>query len=100
MKNPKKPKKTQKKPKKPNKTQKNPLGWAFLKKPGFFPTLMQEYHICNRYEYYCQTCSHLHIIYRVSSMQIYWQFIKRGCKFDNTVNLVFNEVNKNSKISN
>ena len=38
----KKPKKTQKnpkKPKKPKKTQKNPLGWAFLKKPGFFPTL-------------------------------------------------------------
>ncbi len=31
-KNPKKPKKTQK-------TQKNPLGWVFLKKPGFFPTL-------------------------------------------------------------
>jgi hypothetical protein len=22
--------------KKPKKTQKNPLGWAFLKKPGFF----------------------------------------------------------------
>ena len=39
----KKPKKTQKnpkKPKKPKKTQKNPLGWAFLKKPGFFPTLI------------------------------------------------------------
>jgi hypothetical protein len=38
----KKPKKTQKNPKnpkKPKKTQKNPLGWVFLKKPGFFPTL-------------------------------------------------------------
>jgi hypothetical protein len=39
----KKPKKTQKNPKnpkKPKKTQKNPLGWVFLKKPGFFPTLL------------------------------------------------------------
>jgi hypothetical protein len=39
----KKPKKTQKNPKnpkKPKKTQKNPLGWVFLKKPGFFPTLI------------------------------------------------------------
>jgi hypothetical protein len=36
QKNPKKPKKN---PKKPKKTQKNPLGWVFLKKPGFFPTL-------------------------------------------------------------
>jgi len=38
----KKPKKNQKNPKKPkktNKTQKNPLGWVFLKNPGFFPTL-------------------------------------------------------------
>jgi hypothetical protein len=35
-KKPKKPKKTQKNPKKPKK---NPLGWVFLKKPGFFPTL-------------------------------------------------------------
>jgi hypothetical protein len=35
QKNPKKPKK----PKKTQKTQKNPLGWVFLKKPGFFPTL-------------------------------------------------------------
>ena len=43
MKNPKKPKKTQKKPKK---TQKNPLGWVFLKKPGFFPTLTLT--ICTR----------------------------------------------------
>ena len=33
------PKKTQKNPKKPKKPQKNPLGWVFLKKPGFFPTL-------------------------------------------------------------
>jgi hypothetical protein len=32
--------KTQKKPKKPKKKQKNPLGWVFLKKPGFFPTLI------------------------------------------------------------
>jgi hypothetical protein len=39
QKNPKKPKKTQKKPKKPKKTKKKPLGWVFLKKPGFFPTL-------------------------------------------------------------
>ena len=42
QKNPKKPKKTQKNPKNPKKTkktQKNPLGWIFLKKPGFFPTL-------------------------------------------------------------
>ncbi len=39
QKNPKKPKKTQKTQKKPKKTQKNPLGWVFLKKPGFFPTL-------------------------------------------------------------
>jgi hypothetical protein len=31
--------KNPKKPKKPKKTQKNPLGWVFLKKPGFFPTL-------------------------------------------------------------
>ena len=40
-KNPKKPKKNpKKKPQKnPKKTQKNPLGWVFLKKPGFFPTL-------------------------------------------------------------
>ncbi len=35
QKNPKKPKKTQK----TQKTQKTPLGWVFLKKPGFFPTL-------------------------------------------------------------
>ncbi len=44
QKNPKKPKetqKTQKNPKKPKKTQKNPLGWVFLKKPGFFPTLIR-----------------------------------------------------------
>jgi len=40
QKNPKKPKKNPKKPKKPKKTQKNPLGWVFLKKPGFFPTLL------------------------------------------------------------
>ncbi len=39
QKNPKNPKKT-KKPKKKQKTQKNPLGWVFLKKPGFFPTLV------------------------------------------------------------
>jgi hypothetical protein len=39
QKNPKKPKKTQKTQKKPKKTQKNRLGWVFLKKPGFFPTL-------------------------------------------------------------
>ncbi len=40
--NPKKPKKTQKNPKNPKTTknnQKNPLGWVFLKKTGFFPTL-------------------------------------------------------------
>jgi hypothetical protein len=37
QKNPKNPKK----PKKPKKTQKNPLGWVFLKKPGFFPTLIE-----------------------------------------------------------
>jgi hypothetical protein len=37
QKNPKKPKKPKKKQKK---TQKNPLGWVFLKKPGFFPTLV------------------------------------------------------------
>ena len=42
----KKPKKTQKNPKNPKKqkktqkTQKNPLDWVFLKKPGFFPTLI------------------------------------------------------------
>jgi hypothetical protein len=36
QKNPKKPKKNQKTP--PQK--KNPLGWVFLKKPGFFPTLV------------------------------------------------------------
>ncbi len=36
----KKPKKIQK-TQKPKKTQKNPLGWVFLKKPGFFPTLGQ-----------------------------------------------------------
>ncbi len=34
QKNPKKPKK------KTKKNQKNPLGWVFLKKPGFFPTLI------------------------------------------------------------
>jgi hypothetical protein len=28
--------KNPKKPKKPKKTQKNPLGWVFLKNPGFF----------------------------------------------------------------
>jgi hypothetical protein len=39
QKNPKKPKKTQKTQKKPKKTKKKPLGWVFLKKPGFFPTL-------------------------------------------------------------
>jgi hypothetical protein len=33
--------KNPKKPKKPKKTQKNPLGWFFLKKPGFFPTLVK-----------------------------------------------------------
>jgi hypothetical protein len=38
QKNPEKPKK----PKKTQKNQKNPLGWVFLKKPGFFPTLNQE----------------------------------------------------------
>ncbi len=39
---PKKTKKKTKKPKKkPKKTQKNPLGWVFLKKPGFFPTLQR-----------------------------------------------------------
>jgi hypothetical protein len=32
------PKKTKKNPKNP---QKNPLGWFFLKKPGFFPTLIK-----------------------------------------------------------
>ncbi len=40
----KKTQKTPKKPKKPKKTQKNqknPLGWVFLKKPGFFPTLCE-----------------------------------------------------------
>ncbi len=37
----KKTKKTQKNQKKTKKTQKNPLGWAFLKKPRFFPTLIQ-----------------------------------------------------------
>jgi hypothetical protein len=47
----KKPKKTQKKTKKPKKTQKtqkNPLGWVFLKKNGFFPTLPSAscYHMC------------------------------------------------------
>jgi hypothetical protein len=36
QKNPKK----SKKPKKTKKNQKNPLGWVFLKKPGFFPTLV------------------------------------------------------------
>jgi hypothetical protein len=36
----KKTQKKPKKPKKPKKTQKNPLGWVFLKKPGFFPTLV------------------------------------------------------------
>ena len=40
QKNPKKPKKNPKNPKKPKKTQKNPLGWVFLKKTGFFPTLV------------------------------------------------------------
>jgi hypothetical protein len=47
----KKPKKTQKKtknPKKPKKTQKNPLGWVFLKKPGFFPTLLTIVHSCKK----------------------------------------------------
>jgi hypothetical protein len=47
QKNPKKPKKTQKNPKnpkKPKKTQKTPLGWVFLKKPGFFPTLKGYYY--------------------------------------------------------
>jgi hypothetical protein len=34
-------KKTQK-TQKIQKTQKNPLGWFFLKKPGFFPTLQAE----------------------------------------------------------
>jgi hypothetical protein len=38
-KKPKKTKKKQKKTKKNKKKQKNPLGWVFLKKPGFFPTL-------------------------------------------------------------
>jgi hypothetical protein len=33
--------KNPKNPKKPKKPQKNPLGWVFLKKPGFFPTLMR-----------------------------------------------------------
>jgi hypothetical protein len=41
QKNPKKTKKTQKTQKKPKKTPKNPLGWVFLKKTGFFPTLGQ-----------------------------------------------------------
>ena len=40
-KKPNKPKKPKKKPKKPKKTQKNPLGWVFLKKPGFFSTLVR-----------------------------------------------------------
>jgi hypothetical protein len=40
QKNPKKPKKPKKIQKKPKKTQKNPLGWVFLKEPGFFPTLI------------------------------------------------------------
>ncbi len=35
----KKNQKNQKKNQKPKTTQKNPLGWVFLKKPGFFPTL-------------------------------------------------------------
>jgi hypothetical protein len=38
----KKTQKNPKNPKKPKKTQKNPLGWVFLKKPGFFPTLLFE----------------------------------------------------------
>ncbi len=33
-------KKTQKPSRPGKKTQKNPLGWVFLKKPGFFPTLV------------------------------------------------------------
>jgi hypothetical protein len=33
--------KNPKKPKNPKKNQKNPLGWVFLKKPGFFPTLLE-----------------------------------------------------------
>jgi hypothetical protein len=40
QKNPKKTKKTQKTQKKTKKPKKNPLGWVFLKKPGFFPTLV------------------------------------------------------------
>jgi hypothetical protein len=36
----KKPKKKQKNQKKTKKPKKNPLGWFFLKKPGFFPTLL------------------------------------------------------------
>jgi hypothetical protein len=46
QKNPKKPKKPQKNPKK---TQKNPLGWVFLKKPGFFPTLKNSKKNCDSY---------------------------------------------------
>jgi hypothetical protein len=33
-------KKAQKPSRPGKKTQKNPLGWVFLKKPGFFPTLL------------------------------------------------------------
>jgi hypothetical protein len=44
--NPKKPKKNPKNPKKNQKTQKNPLGWVFLKKPGFFPTLKKTHYQC------------------------------------------------------
>jgi hypothetical protein len=37
----KKPKKTQKKPKNPKKTKKTHWAGFFLKKPGFFPTLLK-----------------------------------------------------------
>jgi hypothetical protein len=40
QKNQKKNPKNPKNQKKTKKTQKNPLGWVFLKKPGFFPTLI------------------------------------------------------------
>jgi hypothetical protein len=48
QKKPKKPPKNPKKPKKQKKNtkkhKKNPLGWVFLKKPGFFPTLRGTLH--------------------------------------------------------
>ncbi len=45
QKNPKKTQKNPKNPKKTKKNQKNPLGWVFLKKPGFFPTLLQHHEL-------------------------------------------------------